>query len=93
MAQDPWRAEPLGAGRFRFTNTSSGLLEMIELHPLGLSEIQVTVGGVEDNPHVVRYSIAPGDFFVAIVRGEGVRVTSSTAYPVLRTVIWTLEVS
>ena len=90
---DPWTTEPLGAGRYRFTNVSGGRLEMISLYPLGATEVQVVVGGVAGEPHLVEAGIADGEFFVAVVRGQGVRVTSSTAYPAMRTVIWELAVS
>lgn len=88
---EPWKAESVGSGQFRFTNTSGGMLAMIALNPLGSTEVRVTLGGVKDDPHVVQSSINDGDFFVATVRGEGVRITS-TVWPANQHVYWEFQV-
>ncbi|MCV7418821.1 hypothetical protein [Mycolicibacterium litorale] len=71
---------------------SDGKLAMITLSPFGSTEAQVITGGAKEDPHVVKSPIEPGDFFVAIVRGEGVRVTA-TAVPSMTPVYFDLLVS
>ena len=73
----PWSAIPLGANRYRFTNTSGGRLAMIALMPFGATHVEV-----EDSPepHIVPAPVDAGGSFVAVVRGRGMRVTA-TALP------------
>jgi tetratricopeptide (TPR) repeat protein len=72
----PWSAAPLGANRYRFTNTSGERLAQITLAPSGVTQVEV-----EDSPepHTVPAPIGAGDSFVATVRGSGgVRITATT---------------
>jgi hypothetical protein len=73
----PWSAAPLGANRYRFTNTSGRRLAQITLAPFGATQVEV-----EDSPepHTVPAPIDAGDSFVAMVRGRGARITA-TAMP------------
>ncbi|OHU79015.1 tetratricopeptide repeat protein [Mycobacteroides chelonae] len=73
----PWSAIPLGANRYRFTNASGGRLAMIALVPFGATHVEV-----EDSPepHTVPAPVDAGASFVAVVRGQGVRITA-TAVP------------
>lgn len=73
----PWSAIPLGANRYRFTNTSGGRLAMITLMPFGATQVEV-----EDSPepHTVPVPVDAGASFVAVVRGRGARITA-TAVP------------
>ncbi|CDM77200.1 Regulatory protein AfsR [Mycobacterium marinum] len=77
VAARPWSAIPLGANRYRFTNTSGGRLAMITLMPFGATQVEV-----EDSPepHVVPAPVDAGASFVAVVRGRGVHITA-TAVP------------
>lgn len=88
---EPWKSEALGAGRFRFTNTSGGKLAMIVLAPVSGAEVRVE-NGVAEDPHVVPAPVDAGDSFVAVVRGAGVRITA-TAPPSMQHVYWELAVS
>jgi hypothetical protein len=88
---DPWEAESIGSGRFRFTNTSGGKLGMVALSPVDSTEVEVE-GGVPDDPHVVPEPVNAGESFVAVVRGSGVRVTA-TATPSMANVDWEFSVS
>ena len=71
----PWSAVPLGANRYRFTNTSGERLAQITLAPFGATQVEV-----EDSPepHTVPAPIGAGDSFVAMVRGSGARITATT---------------
>ncbi|WP_273735410.1 tetratricopeptide repeat protein [Mycolicibacterium septicum] len=73
----PWSAIPLGANRYRFTNTSDERLAMITVTPFGATQVEV-----EDSPgpHVVPKPVDAGASFIAVVRGRGVRITA-TAVP------------
>ncbi|SHW33219.1 Uncharacterised protein [Mycobacteroides abscessus subsp. abscessus] len=88
---EPWEAESLGGGRFRFKNTSGDKLAMIVLAPVDGAEVSVDDGPADD-PHVVPAPVEPGDSFTAVVRGAGVRITS-TAVPAMTHVYWELGVS
>lgn len=70
----PWSAIPLGANRYRFTNTSGGRLAMVTLTPSGATHVEV-----EDSPepHIVAAPVDAGASFVAVVRGQGVRITAT----------------
>ena len=70
----PWSAIPLGANRYRFTNASGGRLAMITLTPFGATHAEVE-GSPE--PHTVPTPVDAGASFVAVVRGEGVRITAT----------------
>lgn len=72
-----WSAIPLGANRYRFTNTSSGRLAMVTLMPFGATHVEV-----EDSPepHTVPAPVDAGASFIAVVLGSGVRITA-TAVP------------
>jgi hypothetical protein len=87
--QEPWNAEPLGANRFRFTNTSGDTLAMILLTPIMAATVSVE-NGEDIATHVLRDPIFPGASFVAVVCGPGVHVTA-TAIPARRPVYWTME--
>jgi hypothetical protein len=87
--QEPWHAEPLGANRFRFTNTSGDTLAMILLTPIRAATVSVE-NGEDIATHVLRDQIVPGDSFVAVVFGPGVHITS-TAVPARRPVYWKME--
>ena len=87
---DPWEAEPIGSGKYRFTNISGGNLGMVVLSPVDGTEVKVE-DGVPDDPHVVPKPVSAGESFVAVVRGIGVRVTA-TAVPSMANVFWELSV-
>ncbi|WP_418005171.1 hypothetical protein ACNO8X_10160 [Mycobacterium sp. PDNC021] len=86
---DPWTAEHIGSGRFRFTNVSGGRLAMIILSPIGDAEVEVEEG-VESEPHIVPAPIDNGGSFVAVLRGAGVRVTA-TELPSMTDRYWELS--
>lgn len=88
---DTWRTESLGAGRFRFTNVSTGRLAMIVLAPIEGAEV-VVEDGVAEDPWVVPSPVDTGASFVAVVRGAGVGITA-TAVPSMEPVYQKLEVS
>lgn len=88
---DPWKAEPLGEGRFRFTNMSGRKLAMITLSPVQGAEVRVEDGTPLDEL-AVPHPVNSGASFTAVVRGAGVRVTA-TAVPAMEPVYWELAVS
>jgi len=86
VQQGPWSAEDLGGGRFRFKNMSGGKLAMIALSPIGATQVRVE-DGIEDDPHTVPAPVDAGESFIALVRGQGMRVTA-TAVPSMTHVYW-----
>ena len=88
---EPWSAEAVGGGRYRFTNTFGGKLVMITLQPVGTTEVSVE-GHILDDPHAVPAPVDAGDSFVATVRGPGVQITA-TDPSTMRHYHWSLDVS
>ena len=88
---NPWTIEQLGAGRFRFTNATSGKLAMIGLSPIDDAEVAVE-GCIADDPWTVPSPVDAGAAFVAVVRGAGARITA-TSVPSMRPVFQELEVT
>lgn len=90
---DPWKAEQLGSGRFRFTNVSGGKLVAVVLAPSADGTEVVVEDGVSDDPWVVPAPVDAGESFIAVVRGAGVRITASTPPPRMNHLYWEMEVS
>lgn len=79
MAQsDPWKAEPLGEDRYKFTNVSGRTLAMIAVDPFpgGESEVEGS-----PHPHTVPSPVEPGKSFIAKARGSvRIMATDPTTY-------------
>lgn len=90
---DPWKAEPLGSGRFQFTNVSGGKLVAVTLSPSSSGDEVVVEDGVAEDRWVVPNPVDAGASFVAVVRGSGVRITASTPPPAMRHLYWEMAVS
>lgn len=86
---DPWKAEALGAGRFRFTNVSGGKLAMVVVMPFEGGEVEVEDGGVPNDPYAVRAPVEAGKSFTAKVRGS-VRITA-TIPTTMENVFWKFD--
>lgn len=87
---EPWTAEPIGDGKFKFTNVSGGRLAMITLTPVQATRVEVE-GFVAGDPHSVPSPVDAGESFIATVRGPGVQV-NATAVPAMRYVYWSLSI-
>ncbi len=71
--QRSWGGAILANNRYRFTNISGGRLTQITVDPCGSTVIEVE--GSPD-PHAVPAPLEDGGSFVAVIRGEGVRITA-----------------
>lgn len=72
---EPWSAEHIGGGKFRFSNTSGRKLVAVTLTPTDGAKARV-IDGVPDDPWVVPRPVEAGSHFEAFVEGA-VRVTAT----------------
>lgn len=87
MAQsDPWKAETLGEGRYKFTNVSGRKLGAISVMPFPGGEAEVEGAS---HPYSLPTPVEPGKSFVAKVRGS-VRITG-TVPVTMENVFWKFD--
>jgi hypothetical protein len=67
VAHDPWKAEPLGEGRFRFTNESGCPLGAIAVNPFRGGDVDVE-NHTGNSPNLVGRR-GPGESLIGKVRG------------------------